>query len=120
MLSALMTVTFLWGGCVSCDQFFMFPQAKTDCCKKGVCEKPPKHAPAKTTPTNCEKMPLDHQSGANSHSDTIAKLIQLPAVGPPFSSGLILPVSPFDLPPAFQPVIGSPPDLLILNSSFLI
>ena len=119
MLSALMTLTLLWGGCISCDQFFMFPQSKTDCCKKDVCEKPSKHAPAKTNPTNCEKMALDLHGNGNARSDATAKLI-LPAVELPALDGLILPVTPCGHPPAFRPITGSPPDLSILNSSFLI
>lgn len=116
-----MTVTFLWGGCISCDQFFMFPRVKTDCCHKGACEKPRKDAPAKTAPTSCEKMPLDHQSSANPHGAATAKLIQLSAIEPPPLSGFVHPLSPFDFPPAFlQPIIGSPPDLRVLNCSFLI
>ena len=39
-----MVATLLWGGCISCPQFFMFPsaeKAEKSCCQKnGQCERP--------------------------------------------------------------------------------
>src|SRR5438067_10242355 len=32
-MSFLLAVTLLWGGCLSCSQYFMFPNAKAGCCK---------------------------------------------------------------------------------------
>src|SRR5258706_1508074 len=108
MLAALMVVTYLWGGCISCDQFFMFPQAKSDCCKKDVCERPSKGAPSKTSPISCEKMPLDHRTGANPVSAAAATLIQLPAAElPPFSGSVVL-VAWFSNTSEFlKPITGS-------------
>jgi len=119
ILSALMTLTLLWGGCISCDQFFMLSKAKTDCCKKDVCERPSK-APAKTEPEGCEKMPLDQPSRMHSESDATANSIFVPVVGIATLSHSMAPATLIHHPPAFQPVLGSPPDLRILNSSFVI
>lgn len=52
LLSALMIATLLWGGCVSCPQFFMFPTAKKDCCKAGHCERPKSQPVSKPARSN--------------------------------------------------------------------
>src|SRR4030095_2022420 len=51
LLSLLVVATFMWGGCVSCEQYFMFPgKQQPSCCNKsGQCERPGK------TPTKPEK-----------------------------------------------------------------
>lgn len=121
ILAALMVVTYLWGGCISCDQFFMLPQSKADCCHKGACEKPTKDDPAKSTSKSCEKMPLDHQRSANPHGSAANSLIHLPSAEPPPFGGPLFLAWRLNAPPEeFQLVIGSPPDLRVLNSSFLI
>ena len=47
LLLALMVVaTQMWGGCVSCEQFFMFPVAHRSCCNEaGKCQRPAKQNP---------------------------------------------------------------------------
>ena len=46
----MMVLTLVWGGCISCPQFFMFPKVEKSCCNKsGQCERPEKKAPVKTT-----------------------------------------------------------------------
>jgi hypothetical protein len=54
VLSLLMIVTLLWGGCISCPQFFMFPsKTEKSCCQKnGQCERPGKTAPVKECKTH--------------------------------------------------------------------
>ena len=111
LLSALMVTTLLWGGCVSCPQFFMFPTTKIDCCNAGHCEqsKSQKHAPKK----ECNRMPLVPPGAA--HVD----------FEPPPEIGVAL--QPLQLTVANSPlsdvparVEHSPPELHILNVSFLI
>jgi hypothetical protein len=112
LLSAVTAATLLWGGCVSCPQFFMFPTAKKDCCKAGKCEKskPHKSAPEKA----CNRMPLGTHGFVQVHADlpaTIVAAADLPGQLPP------------DTSPAFTtpaPVEHSPPDLHVLNATFLI
>jgi hypothetical protein len=111
LLSALMLVTMLWGGCVSCPQFFMFPSAKKDCCKAGHCDrsKPQKTAPGK----ECKRMPLEPASSAHVHAE-------LP-IAMTASMDLLAPAVP--PAPAFRAILQvehSPPDLQVLNATFLI
>jgi hypothetical protein len=44
LLSLLVLATFMWGGCVSCAQYFMFPgkQLRSCCNNSGQCERPAK------------------------------------------------------------------------------
>jgi hypothetical protein len=112
LLSAVIAATLLWGGCVSCPQFFMFPTAKKDCCKAGHCEKSKSQ---KSTPDKaCNRMPLGTQGFVQLHADLPATMVaaadllgQIPANTYP----------PFMRPP---PVEYSPPELHVLNATFLI
>ena len=115
VLSLLVVATFLWGGCVSCEQFFMFPRKQQNCCNKsGQCERPGKNSPKPET-RDCNRLPLER--GNNVH------VVQPPALLPA--------VLPSDIaPPGFTTLVGaanfepppdpSPPDLQVLNSTFLI
>jgi hypothetical protein len=112
LLSLLMMATLFWGGCVACPQFFMFSQAaKKDCCKAGRCEK---SQSGKTTKANdCRRLPLEPhgfvQALAEPPTVAIASVeLVLPAVAP----------SPATL--ELAPVEYSPPELHVLNSTFLI
>ena|SRR5205814_4680084 len=112
LLSAMMVMTLLWGGCVACPQFFMFPGIKKDCCKAGKCER---SKPRQTTPSKqCNRMPLEPTGSAQLLCselptriiDTI-ELSQVPAGYGPASSTV-------------APVEHSPPDLQALHATFLI
>src|SRR4051812_40647066 len=105
-----MVITLLWGGCVACEQFFMFPGISSKCCNKsGQCERPGKSQPK----TECNRMPLALEGG--SHVD----------VAPPPATNAMAVAAP-------QPVVRrrltvaeivpehSPPDLQILNATFLL
>jgi hypothetical protein len=109
-LSSLLVVTLLWGGCVSCEQFFMFPGIGSKCCNKsGKCEKPGKSQPK----TDCNRMPLAVQGG--SHMDMAP-----PPVVVALATSEPQPVVRFEA--ADQEMIRehSPPDLQVLNSTFLL
>ena len=104
LLSLMMVVTLMWGGCISCPQFFMFPSAKKSCCNKsGQCERPVKTAPLK----ECKQIPLELQPSAHIHFD-------LPPALTPVAVSLLTTQL---LSPSVDP---SPPDLNLLNSIFLI
>lgn len=103
----------MWGGCISCPQFFMFPTVEKSCCKKsGQCERPAKTAPVK----ECKRMPLESQGFASAHAELAAAVM---------TTGDFLPVLVIALPPVAiytetPQVEHSPPDLNVLNSTFLI
>ena len=114
-LSLLIVVTFLWGGCVSCEQFFMFFAKKQQCCNKsGQCERPGKNSP-KPEKQDCNRLPLDR----GEHAYSVAPPAFLPAsIGADivqFDLPSFFRVNGFELPPA-----PSPPDLQALNATFLI
>jgi hypothetical protein len=113
LLSLLVVATLLWGGCVSCPQFFMFPKAEKSCCNKaGQCERPSKSDPVK----ECKRMPLETQGFASAHAELAAAVITT-------GSEALIPVMTVRLSvvhvdsPLLEP---SPPDLNVLNSTFLI
>lgn len=117
MLSLLMVATLLWGGCISCPQFFMFPtadKAEKSCCQKnGQCERPTKTAPSK----ECKRIALEPQTFASAH----APLAVVEDVVP--NNMVVLPVlnsSSTELHPEAPISDHSPPDLNVLNSTFII
>src|SRR5262245_52232882 len=107
----------MWGGCVSCEQYFMFPgkQQQSCCNKSGQCERPGKnsHKPVKQ---DCNRLPLSR--GGNAH------VVPAPAVLP-----VTISVNALQLP-AFSELIRvfdfeilvdpSPPNRQALNATFLI
>jgi hypothetical protein len=111
LLSALMLATMLWGGCISCPRFFMFPSTKKDCCNAGRCDnsKPQKSAPGK----ECKRMPLEPAGSAQVDAElpvavtASIDVVEPPAARPPAVNGILL-------------VEHSPPDLQVLNATFLI
>ena len=111
LLSLLMVATLLWGGCVSCSRFFMFPSAKSDCCNKGQCERPTKNAPQK----ECNRMPLGLQGATHVHAD-------LAVVSLVATVDVVQPPAPARFAVTRDTVIleHSPPDLNVLNATFLI
>ena len=113
VLSALVVVTLLWGGCISCPQFFMFAAAEKNCCNKaGECERPTKSAPQK----ECKRMPLEPQGFSSVHSELVAAVIS--SEESPVKPVLNGPFMAVHQEPAT--VEHSPPDLNVLNSTFLI
>ena len=112
-LSLLMMATLLWGGCISCPKFFMFPTAKKSCCNKtGQCERPAKSAPLK----ECKRIPLELQNAPHIQVALPAAVLQMETLF--LTAALRTPVHSFrdNTPP---PAV-SPPDLNLINSTFLI
>ena len=108
----LLVTTLVWGGCVSCEQYFMWPGVKSCCSPDGHCKT--KKAPTKQDSSReCKQIAFDHQKSIDHHID-------LP----------VIPAVPIDLPSrmieAFahwhrtNPIEPSPPDLQVLHSTFLI
>src|SRR4051812_6995124 len=65
VLSLFVVATFLWGGCVSCDQYFMLPGKHQPCCNKsGQCERPGKNSP-KPEKQDCNRLPFERTAAAH-------------------------------------------------------
>ena len=113
LLSLVIVATFLWGGCVSCEQYFMFPGKHQPCCNKsGQCERPGKNS-SKPQKQDCNRLPLQR---------TVTAHVPLPAVLPaPITpaieelSAALLHGTTIDVPPD-----TSPPDSQALYGTFLI
>jgi hypothetical protein len=116
LLPLAVLATSLWGGCVSCEQYFMFPGHRQSCCNEsGRCERPGKNSqqPEKSEKVDCNRLPL--QQTASAH-------IPAPAVLPmsfarPIEQVLVYLAnsSAFD-----APLEASPPDAQALRATFLI
>ena len=112
LLALLLVTTLTGGGCISCEQYFMWPAAKTCCARDGHCK-------TKTTPVKqdsgreCKLIAIDHQ-----------KLL-VHSVEPVVTAAvwIIHPVPVVERLPGSQgtkTIEPSPPDLQILHSTFLI
>lgn len=116
MLSLLMVVTLLLGGCISCPQFFMFPtaeKAEKSCCQKnGQCERPTKTAPSK----DGKRMPLEPQGFASINAELAVAAVLTDTI-------VLAPVldASSAAPHTEAPISDhSSPDLNVLHSTFLI
>jgi hypothetical protein len=112
LLALLLVTTLIGGGCISCEQYFMWPGAKTCCAPDGHCKT--KTAPVKAgTERECKQIAFDHQ-----------KLISLHVELPVIAAVWIAPPAPMmERFPGWQgtkPIEPSPPDLQVLHSTFLI
>ncbi len=115
LLSLVVVATAFWGGCVSCEQFFMFPGQHLRCCKAGQCERPGKNAPP-APKKDCNRMPLSVR--ANSHVIPAPSVLPV-RIAPPVLVGL--PSDASFRAAAAEVVLGhSPPDLQVLHAIFLI
>lgn len=113
VLSFLLLLTLVWGGCISCPQFFMFPAAAKNCCNKaGQCERPTQTAPLK----DCKRIPLTAQGHLHAHLALAAAVLA--------ESAFTIAPTPQADSMMFHPepaaVDHSPPDLQVLHSNFLI
>jgi hypothetical protein len=111
LLSFLMLLTLVWGGCVSCDEYFMWPGAKSCCQPNGRCKAKKSQAPQKPGRA-CNQLAYDQQSKLDLH-------VELPAVPAIAISDLLSPLDPVNHFRT-ETIEPSPPDLEILNSTFLV
>lgn len=111
MLSLLLLITLVWGGCISCSQFYMFPRAKKDCCNSGRCDR--SQAPKQIPIRECKRMPLTQAVSADLAAEAPAAIISLVYLPRPAISLLRSPVP-------VAAVDHSPPELHLLNSTFRI
>ena len=99
----------MFGGCVSCPQFFMLPGA-ADCCKAGKCDRS-KDAPVKR---DCKRMPMACSAKQQVHID-VALFTAAPAiVEADVRAPAHAPLAPAD------DIERPPPDRSLLNCTFLV
>jgi hypothetical protein len=118
--SLLLVVSYLWGGCISCQQFFMFPGSKGHCCEARRCKNPAKKSTDRAgsqTPQDCQTMPLERSSAAHSHTDLAARLT---VVSIPATDVIELARSHAKAAIDFDPTAGSPPDIPVIDAALLI
>ncbi len=109
-LSLLLLATLLWGGCLSCPQYFMFPASHGGCCNPaGHCKNAPAPAPA-SRDCNMQAVALPAVS-----LDAAAHGLLPLSLAPVVASAVPAPVLAAP-PSAFGPPHASPPDLSRLHS----
>jgi len=113
-MSAILLATMLWGGCLSCAQYFMFPAltAKHCCMPSGECKKTPAKPSA---PEECKIQPVSFRNGAveQDHGTFLASSVTALPLARDWSPALPHGATAITLPLVDQ---GSPPDLNLLYS----
>ncbi|SRR5579884_2572899 len=111
LLSLLLVTTVIWGGCLSCEQYFMFGQSHGCCNPDRHCKR---KAPVKDNSIrDCKQIAFHHQAGIDLHFD-------FPLVS---GEAIALPAGNMEGLPHWRdvlPIDPSPPDLQLLHSTFLI
>jgi hypothetical protein len=111
LLSLLLLTTLIWGGCVSCEQYFMFGELHGCCNPDGHCKK---KAPVENSSVrDCKQIAFDHQKGIDLHFD-------LPVIAVERIASLVRNVQRLPRWRDVPSVDPSPPDLQVLHSTFLI
>lgn len=112
LLSLLLLTTLVWGGCISCEQYFMFGWAKSCCSPDGHCKT--KKPPVKQDPGRaCKQIDFDHHKSIDHN-------VELPIIA------VVKIDPPVRIPEGLErwndaiPITPSPPDLQVLHSTFLI
>ena len=111
LLSLLLLTTLVWGGCISCEQYFMWPGAKTCCAPNGHCKK--KTPAQKNSGRECKQLAFDHQKSVDLPIDLPVVAVRAPDLP-------LLTVEPIARWSRTTVVEPSPPDLQVLHSLFLI
>ena len=111
LLSLLLLTTLVWGGCISCEQFYMWPNVKSCCGANGRC-KTKKSQDSQTT-RECKQIAFEHQKSVDLQVD-------LPIIGAPPPDLLPRIAEPFTRSSRLQVIEPSPPDLQVLHATFLI
>ena len=111
LLCLLLLTTVVWGGCISCEQFFMWPGVKSCCSANGQCKT--KKTQASQTGRECKQIAFEHQKSVDLHVDLAAV-----AISP--SDVLTRVAEPLIRWSGVSPIEPSPPDLQALHATFLI
>ena len=112
LLPLLLLTTLVWGGCISCEQYFMFGGAKNCCSPDGHCKT--KKPPTKQDPgRECNQIAFDQHKSIDHHID-LPVVVAVEMAVPPHA------VERVEFSHGFSLVETSPPDLQVLHSTFLI
>ena len=112
LLSLLLLTTIAWGGCISCEQYYMFGGPKDCCSPDGHCKT--KNSPAKQdTGRECNQISIEHHKSIDHH-------IELPPIAVVKIDVPLRAMERLERWHGVMPVDPSPPDLQVLHSSFLI
>jgi hypothetical protein len=111
-MATVLMATLLWGGCLSCAQYFMFPSvgAKTCCTPPGECKDTPSK-PFSQGECRIQPVALAKATATPDRASILSPLAVLPALAPTMAT-LRLDVRKKACP-ANQ---ASPPDLCLLHS----
>lgn len=109
-LSLLLLTTLMWGGCISCEEYFMWAGAKSCCAHDGRCKT--KTPTQQNAGRECKQIAFDHQKSVDLHIDLAVAVNAFPL---PMRT-----IEPFGLWRDTNPIEPSPPDLQALHSTFLI
>ena len=111
LLSLLLLTTLVWGGCISCEQYFMFGQSHGCCNPDGHCKRKAPHKSG--SDRDCKQIAFDHQKRIDLHLELSVVAVE----------GIDVPVRNIEPLPRWRdavPFEPSPPDLQVLHSIFLI
>lgn len=104
-------MTLLWGGCISCEQYFTFGKSHGCCNPDGHCKT--KTPGQNSRVRDCNQIAFEHQKPIDLHFGLAVIAVHRGAL--PGSS--VAPVPSWQAPVVPDP---SPPDLQALHSTFLI
>jgi hypothetical protein len=113
LLSLLLTATLLWGGCISCEQYFML-QGTKDCCNPdGHCKTKAPSQP-QDRGRECRQLAFDHHKSLHLLDVDLSAVAVLRIEVPVYTAR--------QFPRHYETALAdpSPPDLQILHSTFLI
>jgi hypothetical protein len=111
LLSLLMLATLVWGGCISCDEYFMWPGAKGCCSPNGQCKT--KTPSSQKTNRECKQIAFDHQKAVD-------HLVALPMIAVVTIEVPLRVIASWESLHSVSSAEPSPPDLQVLHSTFLI
>ncbi len=111
LLSLLLLVTLVWGGCISCEQYSMWPGAASCCSPSGHCKT--KTLPPPSSTRECQQIALDHHESLDFHTE-------LPVVAVVKIEFPVHAIGALQRWHSVNLIEPSPPDLQILNSTFII
>jgi hypothetical protein len=111
LLSLLLVITAVWGGCVSCEQFFTLGRSHGCCNPAGNCKRSPGQKGG--SERECKLIAFDKQKGIDLHFD-------LPAVHVERIARSVRWVEVLTTWRDSVPPDSSPPGLQVLNSVFLV
>lgn len=114
LLSLLLVTSLVWGGCISCEQYFMWPGVKSCCTPGGHCKT--KQSPAKKdSGPECKQLAFEDHKSLDHHFDLPAVDTAAVPVAQP-----VLATEAVAHRPSLELLAASPPDLQILHSTFRI